>query len=134
MGVTAQNHGYQVEVESFEDKRLDDIDVASQSQRGGELMLDTSAANAINYMWSLESNEQRAIALQELFEEHENDTISNTHDGTSTPFGSLRMLASSLIMKLFESVRNKDRDNEFVEESENIHMDLDDILNRKPGP
>ena len=44
---------------------------------------DTIAANAINYMWSLESNEQRAIALQELFEEHENDTISNTHDGTN---------------------------------------------------
>ena len=43
------------------------------------------------------------------------------------------MLASSLIMKLFESVRNKDRDNEFVEESENIHMDLDDILNRGQG-
>ena len=43
------------------------------------------------------------------------------------------MLASSLIMKLFESVRNKDRDNEFVEESENIHMDLDDILNRGRG-
>ena len=51
-GSNSTKPGYQVEVESFEDKRLDDIDVASQSQRGGKLMLntDTIAANAINYM------------------------------------------------------------------------------------
>ena len=96
-------------------------------------MLDTNtiAANAINYMWSLDSNEQRAIALQELFEEHENNTISNTHNGTSTN-GSLRV-CFVFSMKLFESVRSKNGDSEFGEESENIHMDLDDILDRSQG-
>ena len=127
---------YQVEVESFENNSIENLNVTPPpSNSRNRLMLDMSriAENALDYLWSLDSNEERGIALQELFEEEAPFDVEEDDENNSA-YSRLKMLSSILIMKMFDS-RQMMNDDVRADDpnTENMQGHLNSIVGRSQG-
>eukprot|EP00945_MAST-04E_sp_MAST-4E-sp1_P007628 g7628.t1 len=129
--------GYQVEMESFEEgndgpKMFDTQQNFDEAEtRADGALAEHIADNALAYFASLGSNNERSVALEQLFD------AEAGLDESPNAYGRLRMLSSALILKLFEqneraSAAATDRTGSFSPNS-TLHLELDNIVSRSDG-